>query len=83
MESSHDSVTLTCPHCGADDSIAEYNEAVSWCQIEDSEIAIDADGNLSVMVASPDGDYDGYGWICTSCLRRDIDMPVHIELDYC
>lgn len=67
---------IICPHCGAEGSIVEVDEAVRCNQLT---VEMHPDGPY-VHASLGDGDYHFSGWLCTSCYSDNIDAPEGFEI---
>jgi hypothetical protein len=62
-----------CPSCGVQDEIKEVDRAIRW-----NTLILAADGK-SAEASTGDGDYEGEGYICTSCIT-ELEQPTDFEI---
>lgn len=62
-----------CPHCGSVDSISEVDTAVRWNTLS-------LTGEATAVASTGDGDFEGDGWVCTSCDSLALSSPEGFEI---
>ena len=63
-----------CPSCGTLDHIVEVDQAVRW-----NRLTLSSNG-ATATASTGDGDWDFYGWLCTSCMNSGFDAPEGFEI---
>lgn len=63
-----------CPSCGTLDHIVEVDQAVRWNRLKLSS------NGATATASTGDGDWDFYGWLCTSCMNSGFEAPEGFEI---
>jgi hypothetical protein len=75
--------TLTCPRCGAVDSIEEVDTAVRMNRVDVYHYDDDASAQVTVLAwpreTSVDWEHDG--WTCSAC-NKPVSIPTDIDVNY-